>query len=152
MELREQFLRMVDYERHANGLWLKYLASVADRPNGCQLRAESDKWLFHIAGCYRSWFNWLDGRESDWTDDVEANLEIQYARMKDYIGRCDLDVMRSRSEEPHGTWQWATRDVIHHALTHGVYHRGHLRALAEAHGFDDWPDTDWDEFTGKAVS
>lgn len=142
---------MVAYEQHANGLWMNYLATVSNHPNGGQLAAESEKWLWHIAGCYRSWFDWLEDVQSPWTEDVAENLATQYARMSAFISNCNLEEPRTRTQEPYGSWQWMTCDVIHHALTHGVYHRGHLRALAEFHGFEDWPDTDWDEFAGKQV-
>ena len=43
--------------------------------------------------------------------------------------------------------------MAHHVLNHGTYHRGHLRGLAYAEGWDDFHDTDysaWLRETGKA--
>lgn len=152
MDYRQHLARMVDYEEFANSLWLDYLDGVTGKPGGGQLRAEADKWFWHICGCYRTWFDWLTGFETKESDDLRQDLSAQYSRMKEYIGSCDLELVRERSHPEWGTWAWATSDVMFHALSHGNYHRGHVRALTEASGQDDWPDTDWECFTGTQVA
>ena len=152
MEFREHLLKMVSYEEYANGLWLDYLEDVASKPNGGQFRAEAEKWLWHICGCYNHWFNWLEDSQANMTEELRTDLGTQYARMKAFIGTCDLEQARTRSFPEYGTWTWTTRDVILHTLTHGGYHRGHIRSIAESQTLADWPDTDWEEFSGVKVA
>ncbi|MBS1700970.1 MAG: hypothetical protein JST12_04860 [Armatimonadetes bacterium] len=151
MNLRDRYIQMVAYEEHANGLWLKYLADVPEKPGGAQFRVAAERWLGHICGCYQSWYDWMTDTETSPTGDLSQDLKHQYERMVKFIETCDLHQTRQRSHPDWGTWAWKTVDVIHHTLTHGSYHRGHIRALAEAAGLDDWPDTDWDEFTGWQI-
>ena len=143
---------MIDYEEHANNLWLNYLDSVVLKPEGGQFSAEADTWMKHIVGCYRSWFDWMTDEKVEETGDLGQDFLAQYTRMRAFVATCDLEQERTRYHPDWGTWAWKTSDVIYHALTHGVYHRGHIRSLAEQHGLSAWPDTDWDEFVGHKIA
>lgn len=43
-------------------------------------------------------------------------------------------------------------EVAHHVFNHGTYHRGHLRGLADAAGFEDFPETDLIRFYREKAS
>lgn len=151
MELRNHLLRMVEYERFANSQWLDFIDSHVNHSGGAQLAAEADQWFWHIGHCYKSWFDWLSDSETIPSENLRDFLDDMYAKMAAYIQVCPLDEERQRSHPDYGTWAWITSDVIFHALTHGNYHRGHVRALTERFGFEEWPDTDWEVFTGRRV-
>ena len=108
--------------------------------------------MTHVIGCYLRWFDALSGEETEPSGDHRQDLKSQTERMSVFIATCDLDLVRQRSWPEWGTYEWRTGQIIYHALSHGTYHRGHIRAIAEEMGLVDWPDTDFCDFTGVKIS
>ncbi len=152
MDLRGHYLNLVEYEKWANNLWLDFFDSAVLLQNGGQFIARSDEWMTHIIGCYLSWFDALTGDSTELTGDHRQDLMNQAERMSKFIKTCDFEEVRQRSWPEYGTYEWRTGQIIYHALSHGMYHRGHIRAIAEELGLTDWPDTDFCDFTGIKIS
>lgn len=151
MELREFFLKRVDYEAWANQQWLDYFESSLNKPGGAQFAAAGERWMKHICGSYRGWMNGLLDEKTRSGEEVSKDLETQYKRIREFIAVCDLDEVREVTFASWRTYRWSLSEVIHHFVNHGTYHRGHLRALAEEAGLKDWPDTDISDFSGIRV-
>jgi uncharacterized damage-inducible protein DinB len=151
MDQREHLLILVDYEKWANEQWLDFLVDAPSKPGGGQFAAKAEELIGHIIGCYWHWFNLMSGANVALTGNLRVDLEAQASKMKDFVSSCDLEAKVQRSWEEYGTYQWQTYQLIQHALCHGSYHRGHIRAIAEAHGFDEWPDTDFEQYAGVRI-
>ena len=85
------------------------------------------------------------------TGDRYVDMAAQHTKMREFIGSCDLDAKLRRSWPEFGTYEWSVYQVIQHALCHGSYHRGQIRAIAEELGFGEWPDTDFEVLSGTKV-
>ena len=151
MEIRDHYLNLVRYEKWANNHWLDYFETVLRAPNGAQFAARSDQWMLHIIGCYQRWFDILTETSTDLVGDHRQDLAKQCDRMTSFIGSCDLEALRQRSWPEYGSYEWRTSEIVYHALSHGTYHRGQIRAIAEELGMTDWPDTDFCDFTGVKI-
>ncbi len=152
MDLRDHLLNLVEYEKWANEQWLGFLIEAPSQPSGAQFASKAEELIGHIIGCYWHWFSLMSGTNVERTGDLRSDLEGQISKMQEYIATCELGAKVQRSWEEYGTYEWQTYQLIQHALSHGSYHRGHIRALAEAHGFEEWPDTDYEAFAGVKVS
>ena len=152
MELRDHLIHLVAYEKWANEQWLDFFEASTNHPGGGQLAARGDEWLEHIVGCYRHWLNLLSETQDESVGDLRKDLADQTERFSAFIASCDFDKPLRRTWEEYGTYEWTTLQIIYHAISHGSYHRGHIRAIAEELGFDDWPDTDFEAFTGVKIS
>lgn len=134
---KQFFETLLDYEQWANEQWLNTLSKFQNRD-----RAELV--LKHIAGCYSGWITLVD----DWVDKPDAEIDLP-KDMEELLRRWRL-VLRSRGldeqiEFTGGKGAKRTirvRELLHHVLNHGTYHRGHLRGLAEGEGMTDFPETD----------
>lgn len=151
MDQREHFLKIVEYEKWANEEWIEFFKTAVNSPNGAQFVAKADEVMGHIIGCYWHWFNLMSGSNTDLTGDRLADMEAQAVKMREYISSCDLDLKVQRTWPEYGTYEFITHQLIQHALCHGSYHRGQIRALAEEHGFEDWPDTDFEVHVGVKI-
>ncbi|MEI8281132.1 MAG: DinB family protein [Armatimonadota bacterium] len=151
MDQREHLLILADYEKWANEQWLNFFTEAPSHPGGGQFAAKADEVMEHIIQCYWHWFNLMSGSNVELIGDRMVDMTAQHAKMRDYISTCDLDAKVQRSWPEYGTYEWKTSQLIQHALCHGSYHRGQIRALAEAHGFEDWPDTDFEAFAGTKI-
>ena len=151
MDQREHFLMVVDYEKWANEQWLEFMADAPNHPNGAQFAAMADEVMGHIIGCYWHWFNLMSGTNVELTGDRYADLAAQHVKMREFISTCDLDGKLRQSWPEYGTYEWSLYQVIQHALCHGSYHRGQIRSMAEEHGFEEWPDTDFEALAGVKI-
>ena len=151
MDQRQHFLMVIDYEKWANDLWLDFLANAPNHPQGGQFAAKADEIMSHIIGCYYHWFHLMAGSTTELTGDSRTDMATQHATMKEFTSACDLQSKLRRTWAEHGTYEWSLYQVIQHALCHGSYHRGQIRALAEHYGFEDWPDTDFEAFSGMKI-
>ena len=152
MDQREHLLGVVSYEKWANEQWLNFLGEAAEHAQGGQFVAKADEILGHIIGCYWHWFQLLSGSNVELTGDRRIDLAGQHTKMREYLASCDLDAKLQRSWPEFGTYEYVVWQLVQHALCHGSYHRGHLRGLAELHGFEDWPDTDFEAYAGVKIA
>ena len=149
--LRNHLINLVAYEKWANEQWLDFVDGATSQPNGGQLAARAAQCIGHIVGCYRHWFDLLSEVKTEALGDHRQDMAIQADRMKDFLTTCDFDKPLRRSWVEYGIYQWSTLHVIYHAISHGSYHRGQIRAIAEELGFEEWPDTDFEAFSGVKV-
>jgi uncharacterized damage-inducible protein DinB len=139
IDLRSHLLNVCDSEYEANLLWLKFIRASTDKPNGGQFASKAQEWLQHICGCYQVWIDRLENHDGPRFSDLDSEFESVHKKLKDYVAHCDLNsLLESKDKE-----RWSALSIIQHMQSHGSYHRGHLRALAEFHGLEDWPETDY---------
>lgn len=131
--LRAHLLALLDYEEWANQLWRQVVPDMNDPARGFAI-------MRHILSCYSGWApsvsNWVEPSELN-----PSNEELWsqlYEKWRDVIQSEDLD----RVVEFGPGRRARVGELVHHVLNHGTYHRGHLRGLAEAQGFVDFPETD----------
>jgi uncharacterized damage-inducible protein DinB len=151
MDQREHLLVLVGYEKWANEQWLGFLSTADSHSQGGQFVAKAEELMEHIVGCYWHWLNLMSGSNVALTGDLQVDLDAQISKMTGFISSCDLAAKIQRSWDEYGTYEWQTYQLIQHALSHGSYHRGQIRALAESHGFEEWPDTDFEQFAGIKI-
>ena len=151
MDQRDHFLMISDYEKWANEQWLDFMADAPNHPNGAQFAAKADEIMGHIIGCYYHWFKLMSGTNGELTGDHRLDMAGQHLKMREFISTCDLESKLRRSWPEYGTYEWPLYAVIQHALCHGSYHRGQIRAIAEEHGFEEWPDTDFEVLSGVKI-
>ncbi|MBL8065664.1 MAG: hypothetical protein JNM34_07375 [Chthonomonadaceae bacterium] len=141
MDEREFLLKGWDYELWANRHWLMQLAKFRD-----QDRAR--KVMVHIIAPQRFWLDKINGIDGsfdvyDATPLEDAAFEKVSEEWKATLNRIDgtttFDVTRPDGSQ----WRFRGFDAARHVLNHGTYHRGHLRGLAHAEGWDGFEDTDW---------
>jgi uncharacterized damage-inducible protein DinB len=134
---REALLELQDYDLWANRRWLEAL----DRfPNAERARAI----YRHILSCQYNWLAVVMSYEESGTvaDDLVAETDRLFAAWRDVLVNGDPNAYASyeRQGTPHFHM---VSEIAHHVFNHGTYHRGHLRGLAEAAEFDDFPETDF---------
>ena len=150
-DFRHRLLTGFDYDLWANERWLNALPKFKD-----QARAEDA--LQHVWLAQVAWYSRIHGIDSDPFEvhkDRKADSEVLRASHNDwksFLQSADLDrtfvVPRGDRE-----YRFCVADIAHHVLNHGTYHRGHLRGLAQAEGWDDFQETDytaWLRETGHA--
>lgn len=152
MDQREHFLNVINYEKWANDQWIEFFPIAQTMPSGGQFVAKADEVMGHIISCYWHWFNLMSGSNVELTGDRAADMAAQQIKMLEFVSNCDLDLKIQRTWPEFGTYEFVTHQLIQHALCHGSYHRGQIRALAEMHGFEDWPDTDFEVHVGVKIS
>lgn len=137
--------RMIDYEEWAMAEWRPALEHFPDPERANRIYG-------HILGCWSGWMplisDWPDkpSTELDWDVDAPALLRL----MREAAARPDHYVTfpnRNGDEV-----EISSHELVHHMLNHGSYHRGHLRGLAEAAGFEEFPETDSVRFFCRAVN
>ena len=76
------------------------------------------------------------------TESIDGVFAVYHREWRALVKDGNLDMIieytNSRGEEyarPLGEIAW-------HVINHGTYHRGQMRAVAEAQGLVDWPETD----------
>ena len=152
MELRDHLIQLVTYEKWANEQWLNFVDDSHNKPNGGPFTARADECIGHIISCYRHWFDLLDLTNVEGVEDHRHDLVNQAKRMQEFLATCDFAKPLRRTWEEYGTYEWTTLQIIYHTISHGSYHRGQIREIAEELGFNEWPDTDYEVFAGTKIS
>lgn len=134
---KEFLAQLCDYELWANEEWMAVMPKFKDRER-------ADRVMRHIVGCYSGWIGLVD----DWEDKPDENLDVA-VDMKELLRRWqgvvqsrDLDEVIEFTGGKGNKRRLSVRELVHHVINHGTYHRGHLRGLAEAEGLKEFPDTD----------
>lgn len=138
--LRMHLLSQVKTERWAFDLWQEYIERASEKYGGAQFRSQGEKWLRHTLGCYVSWLDFMEKAETPRADDFREEKDDLFERLDAFVSKVELEEVFQSSD---GTRGWTATTLIQHMLTHGAYHRGQLRQLAEAAGLTDWPETDY---------
>ncbi|MBA4292531.1 hypothetical protein C0431_06130 [bacterium] len=134
---REFLEQLVGYEVWANEQWLGTLGRFKDR-------ARAEGVMRHIVGCYNGWLGLVaewEGKPHDELD-LEADMKDLLRRWRVVVQTRDLDEVVEFTGGKGNKRRLSVRELVHHVLNHGSYHRGHLRGLAESEGLADFPETD----------
>lgn len=135
--LREGF----EYDLWANLMWLETLPRFQNAT-----RAEEVMSHIHFAQEL-----WLD-RILDSVGDIETyrhfpNTAESFAATTDkwmaWLVDADLEQVREFTRLDGSTFTFSLANVARHMINHGTYHRGHLRGLAQAEGWEEFEDTDF---------
>ena len=139
--MKDQLIRDFDYDIWANERWLVALPTLPFAP-----RAEVV--LRHILSCHRYWLGlaWSEDELSPEPDDLRQALREAAVAWQTFLALSDPIAFAAIPMGDGKVEFWMVGDVARHVLTHGTYHRGHLRGLAEAANTLDFPDTDRDEW------
>lgn len=135
--LREGF----EYDLWANGLWIDVLPKFQDKE-----RAEDVMRHIHFAQEL-----WLD-RILDRVGNLESyqhfpNTAESFAettsKWTTWLVDADLGQVKEFTRLDGSKFTFSLGSVARHVINHGTYHRGHLRGLAQAEGWEEFEDTDF---------
>lgn len=130
-----------DYEDWANRHWLAQLPKFT-------VPERAQKVMVHIVAPQRFWLDLINGVPGtfdvyDATPLTEEAFSSVAEGWKDVLSRLDPETTFDMTRFDGSKWRYRAFDAARHVLNHGTYHRGHLRGLAQAEGWDDFEDTDW---------
>lgn len=134
---RESLLELQDYDLWANQIWLRTLETMPDPK-------KARKIFRHILNCQHGWLAVVLGIEEvePLSDDFPAEVDRLFAAWRDVITNGDPNAFASYQRGDTTHFQMVS-EIAHHVFNHGTYHRGHLRGLADAAGFEGFEDTDF---------
>ena len=137
----EELIVGFDYTIWANKKWVEVLPQFPDR-------ARPEEVLRHMSYWQRTWLQraslHIAGEEVDLLENVPIGdaLEQGARDWQNFLYRhAEQDVSFVRQEG--GEYSISLHRIAKQLVFHSVYHRGHLRGLAESAGVEDFPDTDW---------
>jgi uncharacterized damage-inducible protein DinB len=150
-DFRDRILSGFDYDLWANERWLTVKPNFQDK-------ARAEDVLQHIWLAQVAWYNRIQKIDSDPFEEFKGEpadatvLRSSHDAWKTFLQSANLEstlVVPRQGRE----YRFCVADMAHHVLNHGTYHRGHLRGLAQAEGWDDFQETDytaWLRETGQA--
>ncbi len=140
---QSQIQKLFDYDRWANRRWIKTVSSLKDQERAVEI-------LRHILMAQRAWLErLLQQQDPDVQVDTYDHISLDEgfansaAEWKQFLATCDLGGTLRYTRGDGIEYAISLRDVVHHVLNHGTYHRGHLRGLADAEGLTEFEDTDF---------
>lgn len=142
--MKDWLLSGFDYDLWGNMKWLDVIGRFKDRD-----RAQGV--LNHILLAHRVWLDSVDGNASESFEAYESlvadrdRLNQAVLDWKDQLAKKSLDHKFPASRRGM-KWEFTLGETARHVLNHGTYHRGHLRGLAHAEGWEDFEDTDWSQW------
>lgn len=134
-ELRKRLIRNFAYDLWANQKWVETLPEFP----------QAEPILRHVAWASHIWQTRVEAisgeydHQAELADQFEAYRNVWQSTLAstplftEYEWRRIRDGVRGSG---------SLESIATHVINHGTYHRGHLRGLAEAGGFDDFPETD----------
>ncbi|MCG9894129.1 MAG: DinB family protein [Fimbriimonadaceae bacterium] len=139
MDIRRHLIDGLAFDDWASALWAGALV-------GSPIETRGREVLGHIAQARVGWAGRLAealGRAAPSDSEADALLlSVAGSEPLDWV----LPWVRRRT----GTGHQATfGEVLLHLSLHGTYHRGHLRGLAEAAEWGEFPETDFIRWTGR---
>lgn len=125
------------YDLWANLKWLSVLDRFEDRP-----RAEA---IFrHILGAQRIWLARSLSEEEVpvLPESLDESLPLINEAWLEFLRISDPEAFVSYTNLKGESWFNTVEQIARHVVNHGTFHRGQLRGLAQAEGWDDFEDTD----------
>jgi len=132
MEVREELLRMFEYDLCAN---VKWFPLCADQP----FRSVME----HIIRSQVIWLDRCGGQKTFSAQDPYDLVEAIHLAWQAHLDESDLEEIIPYQNSFGAKFQQPRIDIAHHVINHGTYHRGQIRAMAEAAGAMSFPDTDY---------
>jgi uncharacterized damage-inducible protein DinB len=146
----EMLTKGFEYDHWANIRWYNALRLMKNQEQGSPV-------LQHILTAQRTWLE----RSGVPVDGIPraatlAALEAISNAWRQLVASQSLDKVIEYQDSRSRTHQRALGEIAWHVLNHGTFHRGHLRGLAQAEGFEEFADTDlvifFDESRKKVAS
>lgn len=145
--MRQQLQEAFDYDLWANAKWLECLPHLGNH------RARAEEILSHILKAQHIWLTRSLSNEevADLPDDLVTGFNQLNAAWKEFIGISDPTAFVSYTNFSGESFFRMVEEIARHVINHGTYHRGHLRGLAEASGFEGFPETDFIRFLNETA-
>lgn len=137
MEWRQFFLQAFDYDRWANQQWL-------DGLSGFKNIDRAFKVLEHILDAQFTWLSRCGAIVHPQSEDLPLKtlFDDSHGGWLTLVSSTEFDepivYQNSRGQE----FTQSFGSIVSHVINHGTYHRGRLRGLAEAEGYENTPETD----------
>jgi len=131
-----------EYGLWASSRWMDALPLFHDR-------AKAEKVLGHVVFAETVWLDRILGRPLTYSgpDDQPvptlALFEESCRHWLQWLSQADLEYRQTFTRFDGTRHDYRLADVARHVINHGTYHRGHLRGLADAEGWDGFEETDW---------
>ena len=138
MNAVEQHIEGFRYDRWANGLWLEWLDAHPKE-------SQAHNIVSHMLAAAQIWLLRCQGESPGQMPIVEivaSSLEDQLAGWTSVLNSQPNDAViryRNTRGEP---FELSLENIVLHVVNHGTYHRGELRGLCRAVGWEDFPETD----------
>lgn len=135
--MKELLIEGFRYDAWANRAWLPVLLSFRDPE-----RAEA---IFrHILLAQRIWLvRTLSEEEAPpMPESLGDAIEALHRAWLHLLDTCDPGAFVSYTTMAGEPYFNTVEQIARHVVNHGTYHRGELRGLAKAEGFDGFPETD----------
>jgi uncharacterized damage-inducible protein DinB len=138
MELRILLRNGFDYDLWANRVWIDALGGF----NRYLDRAQET--LEHILAAQQIWLDRCGATVFPEQENVRLQelFEITARAWQVMLEESDGDEPITYANSRGEVFTNTIAQIAYHVLNHGTYHRGQLRGLAEADGFDGFPETD----------
>jgi uncharacterized damage-inducible protein DinB len=137
--LTTHLIRGFDYDLWANERWLAVIDQLPDPDHARDI-------MKHVALAQHVWLSRLGRVDREFPADrpLEETLARQTELWKSTLAAVPLGLLFNWTRLRDGVARQGTlEDIARHVINHGTYHRGHLRGLADAAGFNDFEDTDF---------
>lgn len=137
MNSKVQLFELFDYDLWANLLWLECIGAMRSRARALEI-------VGHIVEAQQTWLERCLGPEGvpRRSEDVAKALAAANDAWKDLVDVGDLTAYVSYTLRDGSAGMNELGHIALHVVNHGTYHRGQLRGLAEAEGFEGFPETD----------
>ncbi|MBS1718093.1 MAG: hypothetical protein JSS72_10235 [Armatimonadetes bacterium] len=131
----ETFKDLFDYALWANTQWIDAAKGI----EGGEAR------LRHILKSEEIWLSRCQGRPADIDEEEELGQTAirNHAGWVNYLANADLNADISYHSLDGVPYTSALRDILHHVVNHGTYHRGEMRGYYARANRDDFPETDY---------
>jgi uncharacterized damage-inducible protein DinB len=132
MEVREELLRMFDYDLWANVRWFPLCSEPPYRDV-----------MEHIIRSQVIWLDRCGGQKTFAALDPYDLVESIHLAWQAHLDEADLSEIISSQTSFGVKFQNSRLDIARQVINHGTYHRGQLRAMVEAAGITGFPETDY---------
>ena len=129
--------RGFDYDLWANRRWLEWIDALPDPAHARSI-------MEHMGRAQHIWLSRLGRVTGEFAPERLEDAFAQQAEIwKTTLADIPLDQRFHWKRMDGAERDGVLEDIARHVINHGTYHRGHLRGLADAAGFDGFEDTDF---------
>jgi len=140
-------VRRMEYDAWA---WQWWSAAWRGQDLDAEFVARCEEILAHSVGAPRRWAEVAAEQWGTEPASPECDLVAAYRWWQETLANAGPDHTFERTRPTGEVLTISVEKVITHLTNHGSYHRGHVRGLAEAANWDDFPDTDYIFFADPA--
>lgn len=144
---RESLIEGFVYDRWANERWLSVLDDMP-RPD------RAGEIFHHIVWAQNTWLKRClsDEEVPDLPEDRRAAVAQANEGWIELLKTSDPGAFVAYTNLQGESHFNTVEQIARHVVNHGTYHRGHLRGLCEAGGFDGFPETDFIRFAREEAA